>query len=299
MEHVQTLLVGATGLLGNEILRQLKMAGKVVRAVVRSTTVSARRALVAGLANEVVTADLKDIASLEAACRGADTVISSVTSVVSRQPGDTIQGVDGVGQIDLVNVAERAGVRHFVFVSFPPTSVDSSLQRAKRAVEDRLRSSRIASTVLQPTHFSEAWLSPSRGFDPIRGKARILGAGDRPISWISTVDVARFAVAAVEWDRGKTTVLPLGGPDPLTPLQVLDIFQEQGASQAVREHVPEAALAARLAGAKDPVEESQAAIALVTARGLVVDPRPALELLPGRLTTVREYAIRVLKESTQ
>jgi uncharacterized protein YbjT (DUF2867 family) len=299
MRSAKTLLVGATGLLGREILRQLKMAQKPSRAVVRSTASQSKRDLVASLATEVVAADLKDVASLESACLGVDTVICCATTAVSQQDGDTIHTVDEAGNLDLVSAAECAGVRHFVFVSFPPSWVDSALQRAKRAVELRLSESRLDSTVLQPAHFAEAWLSPALGFDPVHGRAVILGAGDRPISWISVIDVARFAVAAPDWGRRGSTVLPLGGPDPLSPLQVLDIFEELGAPPVAKEHVPEQALEAQLANADDPVKEARAAIALATTRGLVIDPGPALALLEGRLITVRDYAFRMLKGSTR
>ena len=75
-------------------------------------------------------------------------------------------------------------------------------------------------TILQPTAFMEIWLSPIVGFDPAGGHVRILGDGQRQVSWVSIQDVARFAVAATEGGAFSNLVLPLGGPDPLTQLQV-------------------------------------------------------------------------------
>jgi hypothetical protein len=60
-------------------------------------------------------------------------------------------------------------------------------------------------------------------------------------------------------------------------------------------HVSEETLEAQFAGASNPLEETYAAIMLAIARGLVVVPPPAIELLPGRLTTVREHVVKVLK----
>ncbi len=293
----RTLVVGATGQLGMQIVDRLKSVGCPVRAMLRETADAFCRDWVLGRSNDVVPGDLKDPTTLGAACRGVRTVISTASSTLSRQPGDTIPSVDEDGQLALVEAAEREHVEHFVFVSFLPIEADFALQRAKRRVEERLRSSRMSHTILQPVNFSEVWLSPLLGFDPAHGSARVLGDGTRPVSWVSIVDVARFAVAARAGGAWANRVLPIGGPDPLSPLQVLAIYRELGVRDVRVTHVPEADLEAQLENAPDPVQEAFAGIMLGTARGQVVDPRPMLQLLPGRLSTVREHATRTVQNA--
>ena len=293
-ERTQTLVVGSTGLLGAEIVKLLVAAGRSVRALARHRRGSNAPALDERNALEVVYADLKDPEGVRRACDGVSTVISTATATRSRREGDSIHSVDERGQLALVDAAERAGVHHFVFVSFPPNEVDSALQRAKRAVEDRIRSSRMSFTILQPVNFQDVWLTPQFGFDPLRGTVRIFGAGDRPVTWISVHDVARFAAQSAADNSLAGTVLPLGGPDSLTPLQVLAIFQELGSGPATVEYVPFSLLEERLAKAITPLEEAYAATMLTTARGRTTDPAPAVRLLPGRLTSVREYAARLI-----
>jgi NADH dehydrogenase len=87
------------------------------------------------------------------------------------------------------------------------------LQDAKRAVETRLRESGLTYTILQPTYFVEAWLSPGVGFDYPNRKATIYGTGENPISWISYADVARFAVACLDNPASRNATLELGGPE--------------------------------------------------------------------------------------
>lgn len=112
------LVVGATGLLGIEICRRLVDAGKPVRALVRPTSNPARLEELRGLGVSLVEGDLKDPSSLEAACRGMKAVLSTASSTLSRQPGDSIRSVDRDGQLSLVDAAESAGVKQFVFISF-------------------------------------------------------------------------------------------------------------------------------------------------------------------------------------
>src|SRR5262245_19035711 len=72
------LVTGATGLLGNNIVRQLVDAGQAVRVLSRST--SDGRAL-EWLPVERVTGDVRDAAIVAEACRGVDVVIHSAGHV--------------------------------------------------------------------------------------------------------------------------------------------------------------------------------------------------------------------------
>ena len=116
----RTLIIGATGMLGAEILRQMCDSGKLVRATFRDSTDSAKRNKVSQYPAEVVSADLRNPESLTVACQQVTSVISTATAIATRKEGDTIQGIDELGQLALVEAAERAGVKHFVFLSFLP-----------------------------------------------------------------------------------------------------------------------------------------------------------------------------------
>jgi len=284
------LIAGATGMLGSEICRLLREQGKPVRALVRSTSNPETLTRLRNSGAEVVQGDLKDPASLEAACRGATAVISTASSTISRQSGDSIDSVDRQGQLNLIEAAEKAGVKQFILVSFPRIDISFPLQSAKRAAEERLQRSRMTYTILQPTCFMEVWLGPALGFDPAHGTAQIYGAGRNKLSWISFQDVARFAVAALGNDRASKTVIKLGGPDALSPLEVVQIAERLTGKTVTVQHVPEDALRAQLGAATDPLQQSFAALMLYYALGDAVDMKTALQVLPvSHLKSVRDY----------
>lgn len=62
------LIAGATGMVGSEICRLLKAQGKPVRALVRKSSAPEKVAALRALGAEIVVGDLKDPASLAAAC---------------------------------------------------------------------------------------------------------------------------------------------------------------------------------------------------------------------------------------
>ena len=294
------LVVGATGPvgLGGEICRQLRAAGQPVRALARPTANADRVADLTRIGVELVYGDLKIPRSLRDACRGIDTVISTASMMVSRQDADTVENVDGTGQTDLVDAADAAGVRSFVYLSFSQhIDRDFPFRNAKRAVEQRLKRSRLAYTILRPTFLMEVWLSPIAGFDFAHAHARIYGHGRNPISWISMYDVARFAVLFLGTPVARNATLELGGPEALSPLDVVRIFEEVGGRRFQLEFVSEEVLTEQQENAPDSLQRSLAGLSRCYAAGDVIDMTATLRSVPMALTSVRDYARRVLEGS--
>ena len=284
------LVVGATGLLGNEICRLLAAEGKPARALVRPTSDQNKVAQLESLNVEIARGDLKERSSLDAACRGVRAVISTASSTLSRQEGDSIQSVDLAGQLNLVDAAKAANVSRFVLISFPQVDVEFPLQAAKRTVEDHLKTSGLTYTILQPTFFMEVWLSPALGFDAANTKAQIYGSGENRISWISYKDVAKFAVASLDNSEARNAVIELGGPEALSPLEVVQIFERVKGRKFEVQHVPEKALEEQRESASDPLQQSFAGLMLYYSQGNTIDMRETLQKFPVRLTSIKDYA---------
>ena len=284
------LVVGATGLLGGEICHLLVKQGKPVTALVRGSSDPAKVAHLRGLGVEIVQGDLKHAASLHAACRGATVVVSTASSMLSRQAGDSIDSVDRQGQLNLIDAAEKAGVKQFVLISFPDVDISFPLQSAKRSVEDRLQRGPMAYTILQPTCFMEIWLSAALGFDPAHASARIYGTGHNKLSWISFFDVAQFTVAAVGNPRVSKVAIKLGGPEALSQFEVVRLAEQLTGKPIAVQNVPDDALQAQQTAALDPLQQSMAALMRYCARGDAIEMSETLHTLPvPQLKSVREY----------
>ena len=284
------LIVGATGLLGGEICRLLAAEGKPVRALVRPTSDQSKVAQLESLNIEVVRGDLKDRASLDAACEGTSAVISTASATLSRQEGDSIQTVDLEGQLNLIDAAKAANVRRFVLISFPEVDVEFPLQAAKRKVEEHLKASGLTYTILQPAFVMEVWLSPALGFDAANAQAQIYGSGENKISWISYKDVAKFAIASLDNSEARNAVIELGGAEALSPLEVVQIFEKVMGRKFDVQHVPEEALREQRDGASDPLQQSFAGLMLNYSRGTIIDMHETLQKFPVQLTSIRDYA---------
>lgn len=293
-----TLLVGATGLLGSEIARRLTNQGRSVRALVRTTADPAKIETLKKLGCALVYGDLRDRASLEAACRSVEEVVTTASTTFSRQPGDSIEMTDQAGQLALVAAAKAAHVRHFVYTSFSGQidQVDKpcALTVAKRTVEKAIKESGMTYTILRPTYYMQIWFSPAVGFDAANATATIYGTGEKPISWISFYDVAEFAVESLDNPVARNAILELGGPEALSPLEAVKVFEAVTGRPFAVNFVPVETLEVQRASATDSLSEAFAALMLSYANGDVIDMRATLKEFPLALTTVKEYAAKQL-----
>src|SRR5450631_2471984 len=287
------LVVGSTGFLGTEICRQLINAGKNVKALVRPTSDTAKVKALQRMGVETREGDLKNATSIKEALHDIDCVISTASSTLSRQEGDSIESVDDIGQLNLVQAAIDGGVNQFIFVSFRPMNEPFPLQTAKRNVEKKLMGSKLNYTILQPGFFMEVWLSPAVGFDFPNSKVTIYGEGKNKLSWVSLVDVAAIAVASLDNEATRNSVFPVGGPAAMSPLEVVKIFENHAGTGFAIEFVPIASLHAQKTAATDSLGESFAALMLVYAEGDHIDMTETRKVYPFKLTSVMDYVQKV------
>jgi uncharacterized protein YbjT (DUF2867 family) len=231
------LIVGATGILGGMITRRLLGEGKEVRILVRHNSPSEQMALqgMATSAQSLIDAgakpvygDLKDRASLDEACEGIETVITTANSAM-RGGEDTVETVDRQGNRNLIEAASAAGVNQFIFISFLGADLNNPvpLYQAKAEAEAALAESGMKYTILAPNFFMESWIGMVIGI-PLQGRQPItlVGEGQRLHSLISVGDVAAFATEMVGNPAAMGQRLVLGGPEPLSWCGIVDTFSQ-------------------------------------------------------------------------
>jgi NADH dehydrogenase len=207
---------------------------------------------------------------------------------------DGIKNTDHDGTLALIGASVAEGVRRFVYISYSGNiQEDSPLQSAKRGCEKRLLDSGMEAVILRPSYFMESWLGPMLGFDPANGSVRIYGSGESKVSYISSSNVADFAVAAATATlQEKSSILELGGPQALSQLEVVRLFEHQLARQFKVEHIPIEALLAQHQS-PDPLQKTFGALMLAYAKGdEVEDAALNAERYRIQLRTVSEYGSR-------
>ena len=224
-------------------------------------------------------------------------VISTVSSTLSRQEGDNIQTVDQEGNLNLVAAAKESGVKQFIFISFRhKNATDNPLTEAKRSTEQAIISSGMKYTILQASNFMEIWLSPALGFNYKDHTAQIPGDGNQLISYVSYKDVAAFVVASVDNTGAKNKTLEIGGPEAISPAQVIKEFEKISKHPFIVNYIPVAALQQQADEATDYWQKIFSNLMIFYANGDAIDMKPVLERIPVKLHSVKDYAKTVLKK---
>ena len=120
-------------------------------------------------------------------------------------------------------------------------------------------------------------------------KCGLYGDGSQPISWISYRDVARAAAAAVTEPAARNMVVELGGPQALSPREVVRMFEAAGAGRSRPKAFLESALEAQMNAATDPLQKSFAGLMLQCAGGDAIDTTTSSRLFPFQMTSVRDF----------
>jgi len=236
------LVVGGTSQLGSRVTRILRSRGTAVRVMTRKPDSTAARSL-SSVGAEVVFGDLREPASLAAACGGATAVLASAHAFPGAR-GNNPHSVDHRGNVALIAAARAAGVRHFVFVSIVGASLEHSVDffRIKRRIEDEVQRSSLGYTIVRAAAFMESWATIVG--EPVlkHGKVTIFGRGDTPINFVSVEDVAAYVAIALDDRRARNRVLEVGGPENLTMNEVVARFEAAGGRPCTKKHVPLTAL---------------------------------------------------------
>ena len=197
MEGREVLVTGGTGRLGRRVVDLLRAEGLEPRVMSRSGGPG------------TIKGDLLTGEGIQAAVRGADTIIHAAQSPTRKSRQTTVEGTER-----LLEIAASARISHFVYISVVGLErVPLSYYREKLDAERLVEHSPVPWTILRSTQFHEFVLSMVEALD------RVPFVTPVPRGWlfqsIDTGEVAgRLVELALELPTGR--VPDIGGPEVRT-----------------------------------------------------------------------------------
>ncbi len=163
------LVFGGTGNTGSRIVRHLVDAGHDVTVFVRPTS---NRSRLAGLAVDYAVGDVHDRGSVDGAFdqSSPDVVIATMQSRPDQSP-------HGDPEIHLIGQAERAGSKHFIYLSSVGAGDDTEAQRSRYP---DINYDRFARVLKEKGRVEEALMASSVGYTIIRSGAILVERGVEP-----------------------------------------------------------------------------------------------------------------------
>lgn len=214
------VVAGATGKQGGAVVRRLLERGHRVRALTRNPAKPAAAEL-AQMGAEVVTADLEDRASLDAALKGAGAVFSVQDFLEAGVEAELRQG------LNLTGAAGAAGVEHIVYSGASTMDRNTGVPHldSKWQVEQRVRSLDMPWTVFRPAAFMDNWVWDRQAIEQ-DGVIRYPMRPDTVYRQVAVADIAAMAVLAFERpDIWAGQIMPLTG-DVSTMDEIAETFAQ-------------------------------------------------------------------------
>lgn len=216
MEKV--LLAGATGYLGSYILAELMSKGIPGKVVVRNS-----QKLPKGLERnhqiEILEAEVTKPDSIQGCCKGVSIVISTV-GITRQKDGLSYMDVDYQANLNLLEEAQKSGVKKFIYVSALNGEKLTHLKigKAKEMFVDKLKASGMDYCIIRPGGFfsdlAEMYNMAAAG------RIYLFGDGELKSNPIHGADLAERCVAAI---KSSEKEIEIGGPEVLSQNEIAQI----------------------------------------------------------------------------
>ena len=218
------LVVGATGQVGREVVRQLATAGASLRALVRDPS-RASHIRLPGV--DVVVGDLARPETLEPALTGVDRVFLATPA----DPGQVeLQG-------NLIHACKKLGVGRIVKISVAGgPDAATQIGRWHWTTEKQIEAAGLGFTMLRPSLFMQQTLRFAPSIAASGSFSLPCGAGEVPL--VDCRDVAAVAVAALTSDEHDRQIYDVTGPEALSFEAVAEAIGHAIGTKVSYVHVP-------------------------------------------------------------
>lgn len=228
------LIIGGTGTLGRQIVRQALDEGYEVKCLVRNLR---RTVFLRDWGAELIYGDLSSPATIPAALKGVRAIIDASTV----RPTDDYNAarIDWRGKIALLEAAKVAKVKSFFFFSFIGAKEHSSipLLDLKLKFTELLKNSGINCTVFECAGFFQGLIDQYA--IPTLEKQTIWLVDRIPATaYIDSQDAAKIVIASLNNSNEKYSIYPLVGPKAWAPEQIIQLCERLSGEKAKISYLP-------------------------------------------------------------
>jgi len=239
---MKVLVTGATGFVGQELVRQLRAAEHTIRILARNPRSPRVQETVSRWGVEAYPGDVSEAASLGGALAGMDAVIHLV-GIISEAGNSTFENVHTGGTRNMVGAAQRAGVRRFVHMSALGTRPNavSRYHQTKWAAEELVRHSGLEFTIFRPSLIygpQDQFINLFARLIRLSPVVPLLGSPRTRFQPVPVEAVAAAFAGSLGEPKSVGQTYDLCGPEALTLSEIVDRIQAVLGKRRLKLHVP-------------------------------------------------------------
>ena len=228
------LIVGGTGTLGRQIVKQALDEGYQVKCLVRDFR---RSAFLKDWGAELVYGDLSIPSTLPLALKGIKIIIDAAT--IRSTSSYTSEVVDWRGKLALVEASKLVGIKKFVSFSILNASKNQSipLLDLKVKIEKELEKSGLNYTIFQCSGFFQGLIS-QYALPVLENETIWLPGDSAPVAYLDTQDAAKAVIQTLnngDYDSKKVSLI---GEKFWTPKEIIQLCERLSGKTANISYIP-------------------------------------------------------------
>ncbi len=231
------VVFGGSGFIGKHVVRALAKRGARIRVAMRRPHLGHELRVMGDVGQiQLVQANVRYPASIDAALEGADAVVNLV-AVLNESGKQSFEALHVEGARAVAEAAAKRGIKRLVHISaLGAGATGARYARSKYAGERAVRDALPSATILRPSivfgpgdHFFNRFGEMARNpwLYGMFGTVPLIGGGKTKFQPIFVGDVADAICAALETPASRGRVYELGGPNVYSFRELMDYIRTE------------------------------------------------------------------------
>ena len=231
---MSVLVIGGTGTLGRQIVKQALEEGFKVKCLVRDFR---RGAFLKDWGAELIYGDLSKPSTIPSSLAGTSVIIDAAT--IRSTNSYTAEAVDGRGKLALIEAAKVAKIKKYIFFSIFNAAENANIPVVdlKLKIEKQLASSCLNYTIFQCSGFFQGLIS-QYALPVLENETIWLASESADIAYVDTQDAAKVVVQQLDSDQYKNSTVPLLGERFWSSKEVVELCERLSGKTANISYIP-------------------------------------------------------------
>lgn len=228
------LVIGGTGTLGRQIVKQALDEGYQVKCLVRDFR---RGAFLKDWGAELIYGDLSIPSTIPTSLKGVTTIIDSAT--IRSTSSYTSETIDWRGKLALLEAAKLVGIKKFIYFSVLNASKNPSipLLSLKLKMEKKLETSGLNYTIFQCSGFFQGLIS-QYALPILENETIWLPGNSAPVAYLDTQDAAKAVVQSLGSTAYDKKTVSLIGEKFWTSKEIVELCERLSGKTANISYIP-------------------------------------------------------------